>query len=420
MHWNGKRWQPVATLALRGSATSRAGLQALAVNTSKDIWAVGTQNIDGDGFGGETLILHWDGKSWTEVPSLGEGRLLSVVSLSPRDVWTVGYDTNIRRHEAFYSTTLVGHWNGQYWSRVSSPPPLDESCRNCDSSNNGLFGIIATGPRELWALGWSFSTGIIGTRPLILRWDSAHWSIAVPPSGYTANALNGVSLSGAGADLGFSGDGWYQPVLIDPPSDQGCKPVSAPQNPTTRVPQPVARNVTYFDVTGHTLGGAFRTYWQQHGGLTRFGYPITESFQEGVYTVQYFQRARLEWNPALAPQPRVQEALLGSLISADRWLRAPFQPQPPPSTPDMLYFRETEHTLTAPFRAYWEAHGGAVIYGYPISEPFTDVNPADGRSYLVQYFPRQRFEYHPELPEPYRVSLGLLGVEFAKQQGWLP
>lgn len=52
--------------------------------------------------------------------------------------------------------------------------------------------------------------------------------------------------------------------------------------------------------TGHTIGGKFLTYWQQHGGLAQQGYPISEEFKERndldgkTYTVQYFERAVFE------------------------------------------------------------------------------------------------------------------------------
>ena len=47
-------------------------------------------------------------------------------------------------------------------------------------------------------------------------------------------------------------------------------------------------------------------------------------------------------------------------------------------------------------------------------------SPTDGKPYLVQYFERNRLEYHPELGEAYRVSLGLLGAQVLQSRGWLP
>jgi hypothetical protein len=61
--------------------------------------------------------------------------------------------------------------------------------------------------------------------------------------------------------------------------------------------------------------------------------------------------------------------------------------------------------LCAGFRAYWEQHGGLAIFGYPISEEFVE----DGL--VVQYFERQRFEYHPTNPPEWPVLGGRLGAQ---------
>ena len=55
----------------------------------------------------------------------------------------------------------------------------------------------------------------------------------------------------------------------------------------------------------------------------------------------------------------------------------------------------------------------------PFSETFQEVSPTDGKTYLVQYFERNRLEYHPEYANtPNAVLLGLLGVqEYARRYG---
>jgi len=63
------------------------------------------------------------------------------------------------------------------------------------------------------------------------------------------------------------------------------------------------QNGRYYSETGHTVGGAFRAYWEQHGGLAQQGFPISEEFSERsdlngqTYTVQYFERAVFEFHP---------------------------------------------------------------------------------------------------------------------------
>jgi peptidoglycan/xylan/chitin deacetylase (PgdA/CDA1 family) len=69
-------------------------------------------------------------------------------------------------------------------------------------------------------------------------------------------------------------------------------------------------NCTWFPETGHRLCFAFRDWWNAHGGLPVFGYPISEEFVEDGVTVQYFERARFEWRPGNRPPWNV---LLGHL-----------------------------------------------------------------------------------------------------------
>ncbi len=82
---------------------------------------------------------------------------------------------------------------------------------------------------------------------------------------------------------------------------------------------------TFFSESGHTLGGAFRGFWQGRGGLAAFGYPISEEFgeinpQDGqFYVVQYFERARFEMHPEHAGTPyEVQLSQLGRQLLNER------------------------------------------------------------------------------------------------------
>jgi outer membrane protein assembly factor BamB len=97
---------------------------------------------------------------------------------------------------------------------------------------------------------------------------------------------------------------------------------------------------------------------------------------------------------------------------------AAVSPVPNPVITGTLYFSATGHTLAPPLRDYWQRYGGLAQFGYPLTEPFTEtvtIGPGDGPThfYLVQYFERARFEYHPEnAGTPSAVLLGLLGVHF--------
>jgi outer membrane protein assembly factor BamB len=105
---------------------------------------------------------------------------------------------------------------------------------------------------------------------------------------------------------------------------------------TSRRPFPVATpvanagDVRFFPEVSHTARGPFLRYFNENGGLDRFGYPISEQLQEQnndgtghLYTVQYFQRARFEYHPESAGTPfEIQLGLLGDQVLNDRgWFR---------------------------------------------------------------------------------------------------
>jgi peptide/nickel transport system substrate-binding protein len=73
----------------------------------------------------------------------------------------------------------------------------------------------------------------------------------------------------------------------------------------------------WFPETRHTLSGKLLEYWWRYGGLAQFGYPLSEPFEETSradskrYTVQYFERARMELHPEKPAPYEVELGLLG-------------------------------------------------------------------------------------------------------------
>ena len=83
-------------------------------------------------------------------------------------------------------------------------------------------------------------------------------------------------------------------------------------NPTPPQDPP---SVQFFPETGHTVGHGFLDYFRTHGQLETFGYPITEEVPEVIGgwagTVQYFQKARMEYHQEFNP-PQVLTGLVGA------------------------------------------------------------------------------------------------------------
>jgi polysaccharide biosynthesis protein PslG len=181
----------------------------------------------------------------------------------------------------------------------------------------------------------------------------------------------------------------------------------------------------YFSDTGFWLQGHFREYWETRGGLMIFGFPITNIFwheEDGMYK-QYFQRAIFEYHPENAgTEYEVLLMLLGNELIADReGVEPEFEPvEPFQDTDERRYFHLTGHAIEH-FKPYWDANNGQRNFGYPKSREFIERNappPAgDGEEHLVQYFERNRLEWHPDNEPQFQVLLGLLGVEYLQEHG---
>ncbi len=86
----------------------------------------------------------------------------------------------------------------------------------------------------------------------------------------------------------------------------------------------------YFSQTGHEICSHFLNYWESNGALAIYGYPLSDAFIEGDYTVQYFERARFEWHPENAGTPY---AVLLGLLGRDSAQRDGVDQTPQPASP---------------------------------------------------------------------------------------
>lgn len=143
-HFNGTAWSQTPPFPeVDGFSPDVSGLGGISGN---DLWAVGSYTpLEGES---QMLALHWNGTAWSSVAtpiSIDRSfhQLSAVAALNSRDVWAVGYGGS-KNGEA--TDTLIEHWNGKSWSIVSSPntPGTDD---------DELQGIAVSGPATLWAVG---------------------------------------------------------------------------------------------------------------------------------------------------------------------------------------------------------------------------------------------------------------------------
>lgn len=169
-HWNGRSWRPVASPGLHGSI-SDSFLDSVATSATGNAWAVGASIRTGP-TRNQGIILHWNGRSWRQVPApnpggLSGGELLGVAAVpDSRVFWAVGDYTDPVRHR---DRTLIERWNGRSWRQIPSPTPA------FPAHDLALFGVTATSARSARAVG-SYA-GSAAAKVLRERWNGRSWRI---------------------------------------------------------------------------------------------------------------------------------------------------------------------------------------------------------------------------------------------------
>jgi hypothetical protein len=221
-------WQVVPSPAIDVSnSTFGAKLNAVAVVSASDVWAVGFgPQPGGPAYVKQTLIEHWNGSQWSIVPSpnpssvYSEVELDGVFALAANNVWAVGYGDNPPGTASPLDITLIEHWDGTSWSIVPSPNP--------DTQSNQLHAIAGVASNDLWAVGGR-GDGITccPDESLIEHWNGTSWSVVSNPGrsslqGASALATNNVwavGLAAAGGEIEhWDGTAW---TIVASPSEYG-------------------------------------------------------------------------------------------------------------------------------------------------------------------------------------------------------
>jgi hypothetical protein len=199
-HWNGRSWQLVPSPNVSGMNNQLWGVAAV---SSNNVWAVGEGWNYEPYRPGRTLTLHWNGSAWSIVPSPNApdvvwSSLKAVAAASANDVWAVG-------------GTLILHWDGARWSVVANPT---------QQTGDALYGVAAASANEAWAVGripGGYHHGGPPDATLVLHWDGTAWSVVASPNAGTGdNILYGVAASAAGAwAVGEFDDGSLNKTLVE-------------------------------------------------------------------------------------------------------------------------------------------------------------------------------------------------------------
>ena len=182
VHWNGRAWRKVPSPNPGIGSNYLSGVTAVSAN---NIWAAGEYSDQSGGIAGDkTLILHWNGRAWNKVstPSLGNFDGLNTIrQVSAANIWAVG----LYASPGGPDRSLILHWNGQAWRRVPSPNP--------GKFNNSLSGLAVVSAGSIWTTElFSQKSGVPSTSE-ILHWNGHSWRKAA--AGPAKSELIDVSAS---------------------------------------------------------------------------------------------------------------------------------------------------------------------------------------------------------------------------------
>lgn len=222
LHFTGGAWHLVTTPHVNNDDK----LIGVAATSARDVWAVGQassrpqveaarrpfarpelgpgQLAPAAASSSQTLILHWNGKRWTHVPSPSPNNadaLLGVGASSPASALAVGDEGT----PTGGFRTLALRWNGKAWTHVAAPSP--------GPAANEVFleGVTMTAPGSAWAVGASGPSN--NERPLIAHWNGSRWTMVQAPDPGGFSMLFGVGAS-SGSSIWAVGRGPTGPLAL--------------------------------------------------------------------------------------------------------------------------------------------------------------------------------------------------------------
>jgi Carboxypeptidase regulatory-like domain len=167
LHYDGSSWTVVPSPQADG-----LHLEDVVTVGPGDAWAVGWSGSPSS-LDDRSMALHWDGIAWTVLPTPQPGgtsvdRLFAVDAAATDDVWATGvyWDDRAAEH------SVILHWDGSAWRRVPlGLPRLTSSARGACDTYGGLTGITVVSPADVWAVGDATTC----------RYDGARWTEVPSP-----------------------------------------------------------------------------------------------------------------------------------------------------------------------------------------------------------------------------------------------
>ncbi len=421
-------------------------------------------------------LLRFDGRFWRPFENIGNRVALGAIDMqSPTDGWAVGSAYAGDRPPNIYSV----RFDGTRWTPVFDVVRKDGTT---GFLSGRLIDVAVQPSGTVVAVGSAYDSanqqaGIAyRERPLVLVFDGTAWRDETPAE-WRDGRITSLSMTRAGegwatAVLGQTGGpgGLIQRPAIVHLQDGRWTEAALPALPA--VPGFTIFNLTMRDATegwaifAEILGQCSRTRLLHYTGGQWVDATPSQQPLSGIFKLELIPGTNRGWaslagcpstgqappelrmrfdNGTLAPDPAGAQlvpdvyALLSDEVqwasSGGSMLRFSGETLPTERTAGApaggRYFATTGHSVAAPFRQYYETHGlnlgdpgisdreSLALFGYPVSEPFREINPDTGDVLTVQYFERARMEFHPHNPDPYKILLGRLGANTVVQRSMM-
>jgi len=180
-HWDGTSWSIISSPAFTSVSISNGAISA---DSAADVWAMGF--LATSPASDENVSLHWNGTSWAvnTAARLRFGGVVTVAALSPADVWAVGTGPGVPTGGfSAHPTAVIEHWDGTSWTVVPSPNPNPQG-------NNGLVAVAGVSAGDVWAVGHQ----LLGQ--FTEHWNGKSWTIVNTPAGVSFFGAMAASSGG--------------------------------------------------------------------------------------------------------------------------------------------------------------------------------------------------------------------------------
>jgi len=207
-----------STAAVASDQSVHVFLDGSVAFSPSNAWTVGWGGVDSST--AESMSLHWNGTKWVIVKTASEGTAINglqgISAISPSDMWGVGW---------VFGNCLIEHYNGTKWANVKCP---------YKGLQSQLNAVSARTTSDAWAAGfvWPNSTQIAFTE----HWNGHTWTEvkAAPVKGLFVQ-FNSVIDLGPGNALAVgqystkSGSKYTQHEMAEHWNGQAWQRVSVPK-----------------------------------------------------------------------------------------------------------------------------------------------------------------------------------------------